>query len=414
MTTQRSNLPTTAPGPLTRPLGRPDVAPAWWGTLGRLGTRAWRTGWRPGLIYLVSRAVVLLTMGVVAIIGGGSLGGRIDRWDSVWYLRVISRWTDKALHGVVINGYPSHLPVVHGHVAANTIAFFPGLPLLVQGLSELTGLSHFAAGVAVSSITGLTATIGVWMLVREYAGERAANRVTLLFALFPGSFVFSMIYSEGLVITGVAFGLLALMRRRWVLAGLAGFVASAAAPIALAFVVSCAWAALVAIGRDRDWRSLAAPVLAPLGSVAYLAWTWQRFGFPSAFTRTERGGWNSFLSIAYPFRIVGGLIAHPLTSFANERLVFFGIIFVVLALIVAVRDRQPAVILAYGITAALLALMTAPVGPRPRIVLDAFPLILALGLRYREGWKYQLATFVSFAALVGFTAYQIGSWAVFP
>ncbi len=400
-TTHQPRFATTVPRPVSGVVGRPEWATASREAVGRLAVRIWRAGWRPGLIYLVSRVVVLLTMSIVAGIQGGSLGGRIDRWDSVWYLRATA-------------GYPHHLPVAHGHVLANTLAFFPALPLLIRGLAAATPLSAFSAGVTISSLTGLSATIGIWLLVREYAGQRAANRVTLLFALFPGSFVFSMIYSEGLVITGVAFGLFALLRRRWVLAGIAGFVASAAAPIALAFVVSCAWAALVAIRRDRDWRSLAAPVLAPLGSVAYLAWTWQHIGTASAFTQTERGGWNSFLSIAYPLRIVGGLLAHPVTSFANQRVVFFGIIFVVLALVVALRDRQPSVVLAYGATAAILAVLTAPVGPRPRIILDAFPLILALGLRYREGWKFRLATIVSLGALVGFTAYQIGSWAVFP
>ncbi len=399
-TTPETNLAPAASG-ATAVAERPEAAPQEIGRARRLAERAWRIGWRPGAIYLGSRAVVLFTMGMVAVFGGGSLGARIDRWDSVWYLRAT-------------RGYPNHLTVAHGHVLANTLAFFPALPLLIRGLSAATGMSQFSAGIVVSSVTGLTATIGVWALVREYAGERAANRVTLLFALFPGSFVFSMIYSEGLVITGAAFGLLALMRRRWVLAGVLGFVATAAAPIALAFVVSCAWAALVAIRRNRDWRSLAAPVIAPLGTIVYLLWTWRHIGTLSAFSRTERGGWNSYLSIAYPFRIIGGLIAHPLTSFANQRLVFFCIIVVVIAAVIAVRDRQPAVILAYGLSVGILAILTAPVGPRPRIILDAFPLILAIGLRYREGWKYWLLIGASLVALVAFTAYQVGSWAVFP
>jgi hypothetical protein len=399
-TTPDANLAVGVSGSLTRDRERP-AASTEQGPLRRRVQRIWQTSWRPGAIYVVSRAVVLFTMAMVAVVQGGSLGGRIGRWDSRWYLRATQ-------------GYPHHLTVEHGHVLANTLAFFPALPLLIRGLSDCTGLSPYAAGVAISSLTGLTATVGVWALVREYAGERAANRVTVLFAFFPGSFVFSMIYSEGLVITGAAFGLLALMRRRWVLAGLLGFVASAAAPIALGFVVSCAWASFVAIRRHRDWRSLAAPVLAPLGTIVYLLWTWQHTGIASAFSKTERGGWNSYLSIAYPFRIIAGLIAHPITSFANQRLVFIGIIFVVIALVIALRDRQPSVILAYGVSVAVLAMLTAPVGPRPRIILDAFPLILAVGLRYREGWPYRLLTVASLVCLVGFTAYQIGSWSVFP
>jgi hypothetical protein len=385
--------------------------------------RIWQVSWRPGAIYLVSRAVVLVTMGVVAAIGGGSLGGRIYRWDSVWYLRAAGC------------GYPSHLPIGHGrvanvivnscryqvhtggaadHVVANTIAFFPGLPLLIRGLSGLTGMSQFSAGTAISSITGLTAVIGVWMLVREFASEQTANRVTILFAFFPGSFVFSMIYSEGLVITGAAFGLVALMRRRWVVAGLLGLVATSAAPIALAFELSCLWAAGVAIHKGRDWRALAAPVLAPLGTIAYLLWTWQHTGTLAAFSRTERGGWRSFLSIAYPFKIVWQNVAHPITTFANQRLVFFCIIGVLLAVIIAIRDRQPSLLLIYGIGVGVLALLTQPVGPRPRIILDAFPLVIAVAMRYGEGWKYKVALACSLVALVAMTAYEVASFSVFP
>jgi hypothetical protein len=364
--------------------------------------RIWQVSWRPGAIYLVSRAVVLVTMGVVAAIGGGSLGGRIYRWDSVWYLRASG------------GGYPSQLPTGHGHVLANTIAFFPGLPLLIRGLSGLTAMSQFSAGVVVSSITGLTAVIGVWMLVREFASEQTANRVTILFAFFPGSFVFSMIYSEGLVVTGAAFGLVALMRRRWVVAGLLGLVATSAAPIALAFELSGLWAAAVAIHKGRDWRALAAPILAPLGTIAYLLWTWQHTGTLAAFSRTERGGWRSFLSIAYPFKIVWQNVAHPITTFANQRLVFFCIIGVLLAVIIAIRDRQPSLLLIYGIGVGVLALLTQPVGPRPRIILDAFPLVIAVAMRYGEGWKYKVALACSLVALVAMTAYEVASFSVFP
>jgi hypothetical protein len=367
-----------------------------------LGGRLWQVTWRPGAIYLASRALVLLTIGIVAAAGGGSVGDRIDRWDSRWYLRVLTL------------GYPSHLPMVHGHVAGNTLAFFPALPLAMHGLAALTGMSYYSAGVAISSVTGLTATIGVWMVAREYAGAKAANAATILFAFFPGSFAFSLIYSEGIVITCTAFGLLALMRRRWITAGVLGLVATAAAPIALAFVVSAGWVAVGAILRDRDWRALAAPILTPLGAIGYLAWTWQHTGTLSAFSLTERGGWNSYLSIVYPFHILAWFLSHPFSSDATVTIVFFGIVVVVWAAIVAVRDHQPSPVLLYGIAVGILAMLTRPVGPRPRIILDAFPLIVAIGVRYQEGWKRRLAVLASAVLLVCMTAYEVASWAVFP
>jgi hypothetical protein len=93
---------------------------------------------------------------------------------------------------------------------------------------------------------------------------------------------------------------------------------------------------------------------------------------------------------------------------------FFCMLGVVLAAIIAVRDHQPSPVLLYGITVGALAMLTRPVGPRPRIILDAFPLILAVGVRYQEGWKHRVAMFGSAFLLVAFTAYEVASFSVFP
>ncbi|MGH9296701.1 MAG: hypothetical protein ACRDZP_01840, partial [Acidimicrobiales bacterium] len=283
----------------------PPVPRSWFGASSR-----WGPILRPAAIYIASRIVTLLAMSVSTVIAHQGLGSEINRWDSQWFLRAASR------------GWPTRLSMIHGHVAANTIAFFPALPLSIRGVSRLTGLSLFAAGTAISSLTGLTAMIAVWVLVRSYAGGGIADRATFAVALFPGSFVFSLIYAEGFVITFVAFGLFALSRRRWLLAGLLGLLATFTAPIALPFVVSCLWAALVAIRSRRDWRALAAPVLAPLGFVAYISWIWWHTGSVSTWRATERGGWKSYLSIVYPFHIVASFVTHPLTSTATTNLLF--------------------------------------------------------------------------------------------
>ena len=52
----------------------------------------------------------------------------------------------------------------------------------------------------------------------------------MIFCLFPGSIVFSMVYAEGLLIPLAAGCILALQRRRWVMAGaLAGLATATAA-----------------------------------------------------------------------------------------------------------------------------------------------------------------------------------------
>jgi len=345
--------------------------------------RADRFRWllRPVLIYLLSRVVTLSAMSVAALVAHRSLGREIDTWDSKWFIRAAGM------------GWPRHLPMVNGHVGGSTVAFFPVFPLTFRWLSDLTGLPLLASGAIVSTASGLTAMIAVWMLVRHYAGPKAADRSTLLLALFPASFVFSLVYAEGIIITLVAGTLLALLKRRWLLAGILAAVATGTAPVALAVGVSCAWVAWKAIRDDRDWKALAAPLLTPVGFIAYQVWLWRHTGNLSAWRLTEAGGWHSYVSAAYPVHIITSFIGHPLVSTATINLVFACIIIVVVCAIVAIRSHLPTPVLLYALSVAVVAILTRPVGPRPRFIMLAFPLIAVVGTRLR-GKPYVAVVFV--------------------
>jgi hypothetical protein len=354
---------------------------------------------RPTAIYVVSRLVTVAAMAVAARIGHISFAGAVDRWDSRWFLRAAA------------NGWPQHLVTVHGHVTGTTIAFFPVFPLAIRVIAHLSGASLLLTGAVLSSVTGLTAMVAVWFLVRQYAGSAAADRATLLLALFPGAFVFSLVYAEGIVITLVALGLWALRQQRWLLAGVAGALATATSPVALAFGVSCLWVAVVHLRRERSWRALVTPALVPTGFVGYQLWLWRHTGNLGAWRLTERGGWHSYLSLGYPLHVASRFLT--LTSTANMNVVVAGTAVAVVGAAVALRDRQPAPIVLYGLTVAALALLTAPVGLRPRFVLDAFPLVVALGVRLRGRW-FHVAVVISAVALVALTVYSVDSAAVFP
>ncbi len=355
----------------------------------------------PVLIYLASRALTWATLAVTSIFTHVGVRGEIDRWDSRWFLRAAQF------------GWPTQLPHHNGHVAANTIAFLPAFPLTFRWLSQLTGLSLLTAGVIVTSISGLTAMVGVWLLIRAYADEHAADRGTLMLAVFPGSFVLSLVYSEGLVLTFVAFGLLALMRKRWLLAGVLGMLATATTPIALAFEVSCLWCAYREVTRDRNWRSLAAPILTPLGFLSYQVWLWVHTGNVSAWRLTERGGWKSYPSLVYAAHTVGVFLKDPIATNKTDDLLFVCTVLTVIAAVIAIRARLPIPMLLYGLVAAGIAFVSAPVGLRPRFIFLAFPLIVAVGTRLR-GRAYIWVAAISAALLIFATAYEVSSWAVFP
>jgi hypothetical protein len=356
---------------------------------------------RPIAIYLASRVVTLSALAIATAISHDSILGEINLWDSRWFIRAAQF------------GWPSHLPYTDGHVAGNTIAFFPLFPLTIRWLSALTGLSLLTSGIIITATTGLTAIVGVWALVRHYADQGSADRATLLVAMFPGTFVLSMVYSEGIVVTCLAFGLLALLQRRWLLAGVLGLLATATSPIALAFEVSCLWCAYQELARSRNWRALSAPILAPLGFVAYQLWLWVHTGNLLAWRLTERGGWKSYPSLAWPAHLIVTFVRDPISTNRQQDLLVVGIVVTAVAVVVAFRSRMPMPMLLYALAAALLALVAAPVGLRPRFIFLAFPLIIAVGTWLR-GRAY-VAVLTSSILLLGISmAFTVTSFAIFP
>jgi len=359
--------------------------------------------WFPRTALIVYATCRIATVAFVAVANRfthNSLLYDLDIWDGAWFLRIVH------------HGYPADLPMVHGHVAANTIAFFPLFPLIVRGAAS-TGLSAGVLALVLSAVTGATAVYGVGLLARRLGGDAAGRRSALLFAVFPGAFVFSLAYSEGIVITCVSLGLLALLDRRWWLAGALGALATASSPVALAFVVSCAWCAGRAVVRERRYAALVAPLLAASGFVAYMAYTVLHTGRIDAWRLTERGGWKSYPSLEYPFRILGTFLRDPRAPTLTGQILFFGTLAAAVGIVLMVREHQPAPVLLYGICAVGAAAISQPVGLRPRFLLLAFPMVIALGTRY-EGRAHRWLVGLSAVLLLGFSVLELASRAVFP
>lgn len=352
-------------------------------------------------LYVALRALTVAAVAVADLASHHGLVAELSKWDGKWFLLAANR------------GYPSHLPMVDGHVAASPVAFFPLFPMLLRGLHDVTGLSSAVAGLWVSAISGLAAVVAVGALTRSYAGEAAARRAALLFALSPGSFVFSLIYNEGIVITLVALATWCLIRRRWLIAGVLGAVATATSPVGLIFVVVAAASALVALARERQWRALVAPALAPLGFLAWTGYLWAHTGTPRAWQLTERGGWRSYPSLVYPLRVIVKFVTNPISPTMTGQMLFAGTVVALIGLVVVLRDRMPVELKVYAVSAVVLFAISAPVGLRPRFLMLAFPLTMAAATRW-SGRTYRVLLVASAIALVLMTIETIQSWAVFP
>src|SRR5215213_6228474 len=124
-----------------------------------------------------------------------------DRWDAVWFERI------------AVEGYAQD---------DSSAAFFPGYPLAIRGLMNLTSLDASMAGVLVSNVAFLGSLIVLYGLTaREY--DRAhARRTVVLLAAFPSSFFFLAPYSESLFLLSALLGFWWARSDGWARAGAAG------------------------------------------------------------------------------------------------------------------------------------------------------------------------------------------------
>jgi hypothetical protein len=217
----------------------------------------------------------------------------------------------------------------------------------------------------------------------------------VIFCLFPGSVVFSMVYSECLLLPLAAGCILALERRRWLLAGVLAGLATATEPDALAIIPVCLAAAGLAVHRRREWRALLAPLLSVAGAGAFAAYLWAHTGTPLANYYAQHYGWGEKTD---PFALV-----HQARSLADEisfahfnhptinlNLVagLVGALFLVAGAILLARYRRTvsAQALVWAGAIGLLTLTSEYVPPNPRLLITAFPVVVVFARAVRGRW----------------------------
>jgi hypothetical protein len=352
---------------------------------------------RPVGIFAASRAVVLLAMWLgTRITPPLTMAGATSTWDGGWYLLVAG------------GGYPDAVPEEGG----SALAFFPLYPLLVRAFDAVPGLTPIGAALLVGGLAGAGAAVVVWHLGRSLLGAEVADRAVVLFAFFPGSFVLSMVYAEGVMLLLSAGCLLALVRRRWLVAGVLAALATATRPNGVAVIGACAWAAMAAIRSRREWRSLVAPALAPVGIVAFFGYLWARTGEATAWFSAQRVGWEERVAPLALVDDVRQAVEEPFGD-VNNVVVVAGAALAVAGLVLLVRARLPGEVVVFAAVVVGLALVSETLGPRPRFLLTAFPLFYGVAAAVRGTAATTLVAVLA-CALGAFTLMSVTTLAVTP
>lgn len=359
------------------------------------------------VVYLVTRILLIVVASINGPLRNTPFLNEFTNWDGFWYRSVANI------------GYPGYV----SHWQTN-LGFFPLYPLSMKGLSYLFLWAPYGtigaitvAGIFISTVGGFVTTVLVQRMATEWWDAEAGRRAVLLFCLFPGSVVFSMVYAEGIAIPLAAGCIYALSRRRWVLGGVLAGIATAVEPEAFILIIVCGVSALAEL-RRQHWRlraaapSFAAPLLSVWGGVAFGAYLWGHTGSPFASFIAQHDGWGektSILALVHDANMLASQWTWSDLTEPNVNLnLLVGLIGAVLMIAMIVlmflqRRRVPVEAILWSLGIAFLTLTSAHIPPNPRLLITAFPLLMVAAY-YIRGWSFKVVLCINGLLLAGLSA----------
>jgi Mannosyltransferase (PIG-V) len=301
---------------------------------------------------------------------------------SLWHL--ISSWDSPSYLTIAAHGY-SYIP---GDLRHDVIfAWFPGYPAAIDGLAWIPGVGTDRAALTVTITAGLVAAWGLTRLGLALTGDRRISLLMVaLWAVAPGSIVWTMLYSEALFCALAVWALAALVERRWLTAACLTILAGTVRSAAIALIAAVAVAALPPVIRSlraREpvrawWRPAVAVLTAPLGLLGYWAYSAWATHHLAGFAWVEQNAHNSFdWGYGIILAVKTAIISGPTAPVALTLLVIAaGIILTACSL----TERIPVYLHAYTLVIIVLALAPGPyfLGSKLRFLLPAMLLGLPL------------------------------------
>lgn len=338
------------------------------------------------------RLFMLLVMFICSMLSGSSLAdfpGQFTRWDSRHYINLI----EKGYTGYQEDG--RHLFLV----------FYP-LYVWAARLVRLVVPNTVIAGLTVSVLSYAWGCCFVYRIAAARLGRRTARDSLILLSLYPFSFFFGTVMTEGLFLLTTSAAFYFAMERRWLLYGVWGALGALTRMTGVLVIVPGL------IELLTELRPLERPVkgslrralpgflkrlpliLMPLlGSLGYLALNWYVDGDPLAFRVHQAHWYQGGKWISGVLRYLWGYFAENLGN-ANgyaiwlPELALFAAAFIIILLAVK-RSGAPESFLAYAFCYLTVNYSLSWLLSAGRYLSCCFPLFIlgALLLRERPGLK---------------------------
>ena len=263
------------------------------------------------------------------------------------------------------------------------LVFLPGYPIAVRIALALIG-DDVLAGMLVSTISFLAALCVFYRLVCLDHTRDTALRAAVFLCLTPGAFFFFAPMSESFFLLLSVSCLYSARKRRWLLAGFFGALASFTRSLGLMLFVPLLMEMITELlhGRKDAWRALASLALVPLGFAGYCLINDLVAGDPFQFLIYQREHWHQSLGFffdtaAYQLRYAIGADRNTLMGLWLPNLTA---IFVSLAILIAGAKKLRASYTLWAIAYYVVSIGATWLLSAPRYLAVLLPIPMSLAL----------------------------------
>lgn len=313
-------------------------------------------------------------------------------WDGHWYWH-ISQY-----------GYGLIVHAKHG-VIYNDLAFFPLFPGLIHAVNTVLPIGPVNVALLIAWTAALVAAWGVYAVGELLHGRRIGILLVALWALLPHAIILTMAYTEPVMTAFAAWGLYAVLTRRWLTAGTLAVLAGLCRPNGLAVAAAVVTGALVHLwqlrrsGAPTAPRAWAAAAVAPLGWLGYIGWVGLRTHSPLGYFHVQSLWGSRFDFGLYTARTFKHLIVgHDVLVVYATAAIVLGYL---LLFVFCILNRMPLPLLAYCAILIVMAVGgTHFFSSKPRFLLPAFPLLIPLARHLARSRLRTLVILLSTLAVV--------------
>jgi hypothetical protein len=331
---------------------------------------------RAAVVFLASRLLSLAGFALAQHRAGShiSLSSMVQRWDGWWYVYLAK------------SGYPATL-TIPGHPTYGPWGFFPTWPWTIRLAHDVLPVGYPMAAAIAVTVYALAFVLILRVYAARLVGAPGADAAVVIVCVFPGALAFSLAYSEAGFLFWAVAALLLLDRGRYGPASVAVFMACATRSTGVA-VIAAALVLVIPAVRRRE-PSVLGPPAAGLVAFGLMAWfAHARTGDARIWFKAEKQ-WDQKLDFG---RGIWRAFTHTVPSGGPDRtawtvqLVMALVLLGLLVLAAPWWRCLPLTAWAYLAVTAFAIFAYSNVGPRPRLVLALFPvLVLAAAELQRRG-----------------------------